>query len=117
MRAVEDPRLLHRLVDEGITLDVCPTSNVVLRVVPRLAEHPLPALLAAGVSVSLNADDPLFFNSGVLAEYQLAREHFALNDVTLAKIARTSIQSSGAPAALKSAALTRIEDWLSSDAK
>jgi adenosine deaminase len=112
VRSASDPSLLHRLVEEEITLDVCPTSNVVLQVVPTLAEHPLPALLAAGVSVSLNADDPLFFNSGVLAEYQLARTHFGLDDATLAAIARTSIQSSGAPTTLKSVALARIEAWL-----
>ena len=112
VRAVSDAALLRRLADENITLDVCPTSNVVLRVVPTLAEHPLSALLAAGVAVSLNADDPLFFNSGVLAEYRLARDRFALDDRTLANIARTSIRSSGAPADLKSAALTRIDDWL-----
>ena len=53
----------------GVTLDVCPTSNVVLRVVPTLADHPLPRLLEAGVPLGLNADDPLFFGSGILAEF------------------------------------------------
>jgi adenosine deaminase len=112
VRAVSDADLLRRLADEAVTLDVCPTSNVVLRVVPTLAEHPLPALVASGVPVTLNADDPLFFNSGVLAEYELARTSFGLDDTALAAIARTSIQSSGAPEHLKSAALAGIDRWL-----
>jgi adenosine deaminase len=116
VRSVEDPDLLRRLANDGITLDVCPTSNVVLSVVPSLTEHPLPRLIEAGVAVTLNADDPLFFNSGVLAEYTLAREQFGLDDRALAQIARTSIQSSGAPDSLKSTALAGITHWLEADA-
>lgn len=113
VRAAEDADLLRRLADERVTLDVCPTSNVWLRVVPTMKDHPLPKLLEAGVPVSLNADDPLFFGSGILAEYELARRDFALDDPTLAHIARCSITASGAPSALKSAALAQIETWLS----
>jgi adenosine deaminase len=113
VRSAEDPRLLDRLADEAITLDVCPTSNVHLRVVPSLSEHPLPRLLEAGVPVSLNADDPLFFGSGLLAEYELARHSFGLDDAGLAHIARCSIRASGAPESLKASALAGIDAWLS----
>lgn len=112
VRAVEDADLLRRLADEAITLDVCPTSNVLLGVVPSLEQHPLPALLQAGVQVTLNADDPLFFGSGILAEYELARREFGLDDTTLAHMARCSINASAAPHAIKTAALARIDDWL-----
>ena len=114
VRAADDPDLLRRLADEGVCLDVCPTSNVHLRVVESLAAHPLPALLDAGVSVSLNADDPLFFGSGVLAEYELARDTLGLDDATLAHIAACSMRASGAPAELKAKALIDIERWLES---
>jgi adenosine deaminase len=112
VRAVEDRRLLERLAGEGVTLDVCPTSNVELRVCNDFASHPLPQLLQAGVHVSLNADDPLFFGSGLLEEYELARSTFGLDDATLAHIAASSIRASGAPDALKATALAGIEDWL-----
>jgi adenosine deaminase len=72
----------------------------------------LPALLDAGVNVSLNADDPLFFGSGVLAEYELARHSFGLDDVALARIAACSIRASGAPPELKKSALAGIDRWL-----
>jgi adenosine deaminase len=116
VRSAEDPALLERLAAEEITLDVCPTSNVQLKVVADYASHPLPALLAAGVNVSLNADDPLFFGSGLLEEYALARHTFGLDDTALASIAATSIRASGAPAALKSTALKEINRWLTQPA-
>ena len=109
--SIDDPDLVRRLAGEGITLDVCPTSNVVLRVVQTLADHPLPRLLEAGVPLSLNADDPLFFGSGVLAEYELGRHSFGLDDATLAHIARCSIRASGAPVDRKAAALAGIDRW------
>jgi adenosine deaminase len=112
VRSAEDPELLRRLADSDVCLDVCPTSNVQLRVVESLAEHPLPTLLAAGVQVSLNADDPLFFGSGVLAEYELARHSFGLDDAALARIAACSIRASGAPPELKKSALAGIDRWL-----
>ena len=63
VRAIEDPALVARLADQGVCLDVCPTSNLALSVVDRLEDHPLAALLAAGVRCSVNADDPLLFLS------------------------------------------------------
>jgi adenosine deaminase len=103
---------MERLAAEGITLDVCPTSNVQLKVYPDYARHPLPKLLQAGVKLSLNADDPLFFGSGLLDEYELGRHTFGLTDATLASIAATSIRASGAPESLKAAALKGVERWL-----
>jgi adenosine deaminase len=112
VRAVEDPPLLERLAAEQVCLDVCLTSNVYLGIVPRIEEHPLPTLLAAGIPISLNTDDPLMFGSSLLEEYELARAVFGLDDTTLAHIAACSIRASGAPDALKSTALAGIEDWL-----
>jgi len=112
VRAAEDPALLERLAAEEVCLDVCPTSNVQLRVVESYADHPLRKLLDAGVQVSLNADDPLFFGSGVLGEYELARQAFGLDDTALARIAACSIRASGAPESIKVAALADIDRWL-----
>lgn len=116
VRSVEDPALLTRLAEDQICLDVCPTSNVQLRVVDSLAAHPLPQLLAAGIRVSLNADDPLVFGSGILGEYELARSFFGLDDETLAFIARCSIEASGAPDALKRSVLADVDAWLAAPA-
>lgn len=111
VRAVEDPALVERLVTEEIVLDVCPTSNVMLDVVPDLDAHPLARLLDAGVRCTLNGDDPLLFGPGVLGEYELARTALGLSDAQLAGMARTSIEASGAPAEIREPALAAVAAW------
>lgn len=116
IRAVEDSSLLALLAEQDITLDVCLSSNHQLGVVPDLAHHPLPALLAAGVRCSLGADDPLMFGAGLLDEYRLARAELGLTDTQLAAIARTSVDTSDAPPELIATALAGITDWLAAPA-
>jgi adenosine deaminase len=115
IRAVEDPTLLARLADEGIYLDVCPSSNLALSVVPSLDAHPLPALIEAGVRCTLNADDPLLFGPGVADEYQLCRDQLGFNDALLAQIAGWSLDASGAPPPLVAAGHQAIEAWLAGE--
>jgi adenosine deaminase len=112
VRTVEDPDLLRRLAGEGITCDVCPTSNVKLGVVTEIEAHQLPSLVAAGVPVTLNADDQLYFGPKVGEEYELVQRIFDLPDEHLAEIARTSIRASGATAATRKRVLAQIDDWL-----
>lgn len=112
VRAVEDPALVGLLGDRGTCLDVCPSSNVLLAVVPSLAAHPLPALLAAGVRCSLNADDPLLFGPGLLEEYELVRAEMGLPDEDLAAMARASLEASGAPDAYRATAVAQVDAWL-----
>lgn len=61
VRCLEDEALVRRLAHERVPLTVCPLSNFKLRVVDRLEDHPLPALLAAGLCATVNADDPAYF--------------------------------------------------------
>ena len=112
VRAIEDPAVVRRLADDGICLDVCPTSNLLLSVVPSLAEHPLPRLLEAGVRCSINADDPLLFGPGLLEEYQLCRDEIGLDDAALAAIATSSIEASGASPEQKAAGVAGVRAWL-----
>jgi adenosine deaminase len=112
IRAVEDEDLLRRLASSATCLDVCPSSNVLLGVVPEMESHPLPELLLAGVTCSLNADDPLLFGVGILDEYAVARERLGLDDGQLAGIARASLEASSAPASLVKDASRSIDDWL-----
>lgn len=116
VRAVEDPDLVARLAESDICLDVCPSSNILLGVFPSLEQHPLPELIAAGVTCSLNADDPLLFGPGLLEEYELCRTDMGLSDSDLATIARGSIRSSGAPDACKARADNAIDLWLAPEA-
>jgi aminodeoxyfutalosine deaminase len=74
IRAVEDPDLLAEIVERGLVLDVCPTSNLRTGVVSSLAEHPLPRLRAAGVPCTINTDDPAMFGTDLGREYEVAAE-------------------------------------------
>ena len=73
-RAVEDPGLVRELADRGVVLDVCPISNLRTGVVGSLAEHPLPALVSAGVACSVSTDDPAMFGTDLSADYAAARQ-------------------------------------------
>ena len=74
IRAVEDPSLLRELADRGIVCDVCPVSNVRTVAVPSLAEHPLPAMVAAGVRCSISTDDPAMFDTDLTRDYAAAAD-------------------------------------------
>jgi aminodeoxyfutalosine deaminase len=71
IRAVEDPDLVTELVDRGIVLDACPTSNIRLRI-SAVADHPLRRLAATGVRCSISTDDPALFDTDLSAEHALA---------------------------------------------
>jgi aminodeoxyfutalosine deaminase len=70
--AAQDPGLMREIAARGIVLDVCPVSNLRTRAVATLAEHPLPTLVAAGVSCSVSTDDPAMFGTNLSAEYATA---------------------------------------------
>lgn len=81
--AVEDPAVLALLVERGVTLEVCPTSNVLLGVAADLASHPLGRLRDAGVAVTLATDDPGYFDNTVTGELALAQRHHRFSDADL----------------------------------
>lgn len=112
IRSSEDPRLLEEIARHGITLEVCPTSNVALGVYSDLTSVPLPTLLEAGASVALGADDPLLFGSRLAGQYATMRAAHDLDDAVLAELARMSLRGSRAPSDLRDAALADVDAWL-----
>ena len=116
VRSIEDPQLVAHLADEGITCEVCPTSNVSLGVYPDLDAVPLRKLFDAGVRIALGADDPLLFGTRLLDQYEAARHHQGFSDGELAELARMSVRGSCAPPDVKSSLLTDIDTWLATPA-
>jgi aminodeoxyfutalosine deaminase len=112
--AVQDPRLLAHLAEQGIMLDVCPTSNVALGVVPSLAAHPLPALVAAGVPVSISTDDPPMFGTDLNREYAIAAELLDLDEVGLVALARAAVDGSFASATTKATLRAELSAYAAS---
>lgn len=109
--AAQDPALMAHLAEHGITLEVCPTSNVRTRSVASLDEHPLPALVAAGVPITINSDDPPMFSTTLNHEYEVAAALLGLDDQGTAELARTSVRSSFADDATKAAILAEIDAY------
>ena len=93
VRAIEDPDLVRRIAAEGIVLEVCPGSNVALGVAPDLKSHPLPHLMAAGVKVTINSDDPPFFRTSLQCEYESVAATFGLDAATMGAFTRTAIEA------------------------
>jgi len=104
-----DPELMAYLAAHGIALEVCPSSNVCTGAVPGLDQHPLPALLAAGVQVTLATDDPGMFGTDLNREYRLCHERFGLGRDELADIARTGARVAFCPAPVRDAILAEID--------
>jgi adenosine deaminase len=112
IRALEDPTLVEELRERRIPLDVCPTSNVMTRVVPSLEDHPLPRLLEAGLHVTVNDDDPSMFSSSLSDEYEVLRRVFGFRDEGLAELALAGLRASFAPEPLRASLEHDIERWL-----
>ena len=112
VRTIEDPDLLDLVVQRGITLEVCPTSNVALGVYSDLSSVPLPDLMAAGASIALGADDPLLFGSRLAGQYATMRAAHDLTDAQLAELARCSVRASRAPEEDKQTWTGQIDAWL-----
>ena len=114
VRSVEDPMLVAHLADAGVTLEICPRSNVALGVYRDLASVPLRALYEAGIPVALGADDPLLFGSRLLDQYKAARDVHGFTDPELAELARMSVRGSAAPDDVRLRMLADIDHWLGS---
>ncbi|MDX2559987.1 adenosine deaminase [Streptomyces sp. TX20-6-3] len=112
VRSAEDPRLLRKLAERGVTCEVCPASNVALGVYEKHEDVPLRTLFDAGVPMALGADDPLLFGSRLAAQYEIARRHHGFTDPELAELARQSVRGSAAPEDIRQKLLAGIDDWL-----
>jgi adenosine deaminase len=109
--AAQDPALMQTLVDRGIALEVCPTSNVCTRSVPSLEEHPLPELVAAEVVVTINSDDPPMFATSLNNEYVVAASLLDLDVTGVTDLARTAARVSFLPAGGKAALIAEIDAY------
>jgi adenosine deaminase len=110
VRAIENLDLVRRIADAGIVLECCPVSNVELKVFDGFANHPFARLRAAGCKVTLNSDDPPYFWTSLKREYDVAREHFGLDDKALIAITRTAIEAAFVDRKTKTALLARLAE-------
>lgn len=108
VRAIESVDLVRRIADEGIVLECCPGSNVALGVFADLPGHPYRVLREAGCKLTLNSDDPPFFETSLDREYQQACAHFGLDDAALTATTKTAIEAAFLDRKTKSELLARL---------
>jgi adenosine deaminase len=108
VNCLQDPVLVEELCRRQIPLEVCPTSNVCLKVVPDIESHPLPRLLAEGLLVTLNSDDPPMFNTTLTDEYLIAANVFHFGVKTIQKLVSNALRVSFLPLQQKIALEQRL---------
>jgi adenosine deaminase len=117
--AAQDPALMDYLVRHDIPLEVSPTSNVRTACVASIEEHPLPRLVAAGVPLSINSDDPPMFGTTLNREYAVAAQLLGADEARVAELARAGVRQSFLPKPEQAALLAEIDAylaaWTSSD--
>jgi adenosine deaminase len=109
VRCLEDPEVVRRLSTAGIPLTVCPMSNVALKVVDRIEDHPLPRLIEAGIRVTVNSDDPAYFGGYVGDNYEALAGGLGLVPSQLIALARNSIEASFLDDARKAELVAELE--------
>ncbi|HEX7183504.1 MAG TPA: adenosine deaminase [Thermoanaerobaculia bacterium] len=97
VRAVEDPSLVEELRDRGIPLEVCPTSNLCLGIVPDMASHPFDRLYRSGCQVTVHSDDPAFFSTNLTREYLRLHQAFGYSAAELAGLSLAALRHSFLP--------------------
>jgi adenosine deaminase len=108
VRAIEDPALVQELAQRGITLECCPTSNVVLGVYRSYEEHPLPRLADAGVRITLGSDDPPYFGASIGGEYEIAQQKLGFDEERLKAITATAVDAAFCDEGVKTALAVRL---------
>ena len=115
--ATQDPALLSYLAEHGIALEVCPTSNIATKVVPSLDQHPIRDMVAAGVVVTINSDDPPMFGTTLNREYAIAADLLRLDASGVGELAKAAVRASFADDDRKHTIGAEIDgyvaDWLS----
>ena len=91
--AIEDPALMDELAEARIPLTVCPLSNLKLRVVHSMADHPMARLLQAGLCVTVNSDDPAYFGGYMNANYLALQRGLGMSDAELLQLALNGVEA------------------------
>ncbi len=107
VRAFDDPATVARLKRDGITLEVCPTSNVCLGGFPSLTDHPIQRLIDEGIAVTLNSDDPPMFNTTLTQEWQRCADTFGWDESIAGQLYANAVDAAFLSESKKDALRTR----------
>ena len=111
-RSMEDAGLVARLARDATTLTVCPLSNVALRNVDRLEDHPIDGMLAAGLRATIHSDDPAYFGGYIAENFRATAAARGLSRDQLATLARNSFLGSFLPDDPMAAQVARLDAFM-----
>jgi aminodeoxyfutalosine deaminase len=110
VRSIEDPFLIEYLRENAIPLEVCPTSNICLKVYSDYAHHPLRKLWDAGLLLTIGSDDPPMFGTDLIKEYQILVKYFNFSQADLERISLNGIRASFLSQAEKQRFIQEFQD-------
>ena len=111
IRCLEDAAVVELLRERDIMLEVCPTSNDLLQVVDQIDDHPLPALMAAGLRVSVNTDDPGWFATDLVTELEIASSRLGVTPEQHRAMQRDAIAASFMSDGTKGSLTTEVDRY------
>lgn len=112
-RAFEDEEVMQLLIDEQVTLDMCPISNVKLRVVDRMENHPIKDFMKRGIRCTVSTDDPLSFNNSLNEEYTSLVNHLSFSYQEIAHLVSNGFEVADLSEATKKSFLSQIKEEIS----
>ena len=110
--AIDDLTLLERLIRDQVPLDVCPSSNVAIGIVPSLEAHPFTAFWRAGVNMTISSDDPPFMNTTLTNELRHVVRIAGLTRDDLTELQRRGARNSFAAPGVKAEIVSAIDAWV-----
>lgn len=111
-RSLEDAALTARLAEDGMTLTVCPLSNLKLCVIDRIEQHPIDRMLTLGLKATVNSDDPAYFGGYIADNYKAVAQARGLDRTALVQLARNSFTGSFLPPDAVAAQIARLDAWV-----
>ncbi len=111
VRSIEDPRVVERLVREGVALEVCPSCNVQIGIFPSLRQHSLGPLRDAGVNLSINTDARATTDVSLSEEYSRVSAAFSWSPEDMMDLTMSALDASFAPDAVRASLKVRIEEF------
>ena len=113
-RCLDDEKLVRRLVEEKIPLTLCPTSNVALKVIQKMEEHPVAKMLKKGIIATIHSDDPAYFGGYMNENYFETAKALNLNKDQLMKLAINAFKASWLHTDTKQKRITEVRDYFNS---